>query len=259
MTKEDGSIPAPENKRVVNYEGVTLKGAGGTVGTDRGKKKIMVKREGTERDEEAPVGIPVEKLTGIYIEERKRCPPTVLRVGLVMVLLIGAYLAIAEYITIGEKLEIALYINFFGLAVIGAGLIILYLILKEKVLVMEWNGGELVLKGPSDALGRLRLDVHTLSEGKMLREVEEGGDGDIKGDGKGDKYTAGISAPDKRKDGKDDDGWKTGKGGAGRKKGIRCPQCGSGRLYYEAGLMTGYKYHCKSCDYIGPFVIEMDR
>jgi hypothetical protein len=37
-----------------------------------------------------------------------------------------------------------------------------------------------------------------------------------------------------------------------------CPQCGSADLYYEAGLLTGYKYHCKRCDYIGPLVIEKD-
>ena len=39
---------------------------------------------------------------------------------------------------------------------------------------------------------------------------------------------------------------------------IPCPQCGSAGLYYEAGLVTGYKYHCKDCDYVGAFVIEKD-
>ena len=37
-----------------------------------------------------------------------------------------------------------------------------------------------------------------------------------------------------------------------------CPQCGSADLYYEAALITGYKYHCKKCGYIGAFVIEKD-
>lgn len=37
-----------------------------------------------------------------------------------------------------------------------------------------------------------------------------------------------------------------------------CPQCGGNELYYETGLITGYKYHCKNCDYIGAFVIEKD-
>lgn len=39
---------------------------------------------------------------------------------------------------------------------------------------------------------------------------------------------------------------------------LTCPQCGSADLYYETGLITGYKYHCKRCGYIGAFVIEKD-
>lgn len=39
---------------------------------------------------------------------------------------------------------------------------------------------------------------------------------------------------------------------------LECPKCGSPDLYYEAGLVTGYKYHCKRCGYIGAFVIERD-
>ena len=37
-----------------------------------------------------------------------------------------------------------------------------------------------------------------------------------------------------------------------------CPHCGGASLYYEAGLVTGYKYHCKDCDYVGALVIEKD-
>jgi len=39
---------------------------------------------------------------------------------------------------------------------------------------------------------------------------------------------------------------------------LTCPQCGSADLYYETGLITGQKYHCKKCDYMGSFVIEKD-
>jgi predicted RNA-binding Zn-ribbon protein involved in translation (DUF1610 family) len=44
----------------------------------------------------------------------------------------------------------------------------------------------------------------------------------------------------------------------GPRKVLTCPQCGSADLYYEAALITGYKYHCKKCGYIGAFVIERD-
>ena len=37
---------------------------------------------------------------------------------------------------------------------------------------------------------------------------------------------------------------------------LRCPQCGSSDIYYELGLITGYKYHCKDCQYVGALVIE---
>lgn len=46
-----------------------------------------------------------------------------------------------------------------------------------------------------------------------------------------------------------------------RKRGktvLRCPSCGSDRLVYEAGLITGQRYHCLACDYVGSFVIEED-
>ncbi len=39
---------------------------------------------------------------------------------------------------------------------------------------------------------------------------------------------------------------------------LQCPQCGSTDVHYEAGLITGYKYHCKNCHYIGAFIIERE-
>jgi predicted RNA-binding Zn-ribbon protein involved in translation (DUF1610 family) len=42
------------------------------------------------------------------------------------------------------------------------------------------------------------------------------------------------------------------------KKVLRCPQCGGTNIYYENALITGYKYHCKDCDYIGALIIEED-
>jgi transposase-like protein len=41
-----------------------------------------------------------------------------------------------------------------------------------------------------------------------------------------------------------------------KKKVLRCPQCGSDDITYELGLITGYKYHCKKCQYVGVLVVE---
>ena len=45
-------------------------------------------------------------------------------------------------------------------------------------------------------------------------------------------------------------------GGSGKMIVHQCPECLGTELYYESGFMTGYKYHCKNCDYVGSFVIE---
>ena len=42
-----------------------------------------------------------------------------------------------------------------------------------------------------------------------------------------------------------------------RKKGVlRCPECGSPRLFYFLGFYAGQIYQCKDCGYRGPLVIE---
>ena len=43
-----------------------------------------------------------------------------------------------------------------------------------------------------------------------------------------------------------------------KRKILLCPACGGNELYYENALITGHKYHCKDCDYIGALVIEQD-
>lgn len=42
------------------------------------------------------------------------------------------------------------------------------------------------------------------------------------------------------------------------RKVLLCPQCLSSDLYYEAGMITGQKYHCKRCGYIGSLVLEKE-
>ncbi len=37
---------------------------------------------------------------------------------------------------------------------------------------------------------------------------------------------------------------------------LKCPNCGSDRIFPETGFVTGFKYHCSNCDYVGALVIE---
>jgi hypothetical protein len=39
---------------------------------------------------------------------------------------------------------------------------------------------------------------------------------------------------------------------------LLCPHCGSDRVYYEAGMITGEVYHCYECDYVGSLIIERE-
>jgi len=39
---------------------------------------------------------------------------------------------------------------------------------------------------------------------------------------------------------------------------LLCPQCGSERIVLDAALITGQRYHCLACDYLGAFVVERD-
>jgi transposase-like protein len=44
-----------------------------------------------------------------------------------------------------------------------------------------------------------------------------------------------------------------------RKRGrsvLLCPSCRSDRIVYDAALITGQRYHCLNCDYVGSLVLE---
>ncbi len=43
-----------------------------------------------------------------------------------------------------------------------------------------------------------------------------------------------------------------------RERAVTCPECGSSDLYWEAGMIAGQLYHCRDCDYVGSFVVELE-
>ncbi len=38
-----------------------------------------------------------------------------------------------------------------------------------------------------------------------------------------------------------------------------CPVCGSTRIFYYMGEMTGAKYQCNDCGYVGSLILEIDE
>ena len=42
------------------------------------------------------------------------------------------------------------------------------------------------------------------------------------------------------------------------KKLLRCPSCLSDRVVMEVGFITGQKYRCETCGYVGPLILESD-
>jgi predicted RNA-binding Zn-ribbon protein involved in translation (DUF1610 family) len=118
----------------------------------------------------------------------------------------------------------------FFLMGVGVIFIILYYYVKIQVLVITTvNGNELVLKGSKDTLD----DLHYMIQKRCLKKIKK------------ERKREKVGTKGKRS--------KAVKGGVTT---LTCPQCGSHDLYYEAGLHTGRKYHCKRCDYIGALVIE---
>jgi len=216
------------------YPGLSANGKDFDVKIDTFRDRIEFKSKKEGRIIDTPAYISLKDIEKAFIDDRRKLSPSVFQIGLILVLLIGAYLSIAEYLNLPESMESAFFIFFFGLSAMGLFLIVIYFILKHKVLVIETKDRKTILCGDAAVLAELRFDIHVESKGRLLGGEEQP-----------------LEIPTK----KADTGSFAGSSST-NKKSLTCPQCGSSRLYYEAGLMTGYKYHCKSCDYVGPFVIE---
>jgi hypothetical protein len=115
-------------------------------------------------------------------------------------------------------------------------------------LIIDTEETEYVLFGANDDISEAYLEISKITIPKM-----KGGD-KRKKDRPG--ITKGRDLIDK------DEAVQIGKelkkrpGGSGKMIVHQCPECLGTELYYESGFMTGYKYHCKNCDYVGSFVIE---
>ncbi len=221
-----------------SYPGLSAKGINFDVSIETSRDRVVFKSEKDSRIIDTPAFIPLQDIDKVYIDEKRKLPSSVFQIGLILVLLIGAYLSVAEYLNFQESTENAFFIFFFGLSAIGLFMIVIYFILKHQVLVIKTKERQTILSGNAEMLAGLRFELHVQSKGRLLGE---GNDiSEIRTHNTDKISNAASPSPSKDRN----------------KKELTCPHCGSNRLYYEAGLMTGYKYHCKSCHYVGSFVIE---
>ena len=127
----------------------------------------------------------------------------------------------------------------------------------DEVLLVEHEDGVLKLRGDERTLHEL---YYQLTKATMRNRREEGTSVE-EGEGRAGKK-AGVFRSGQVLSAEDEDAIRKDlEKGVIKKRRIRstiCPDCGSDELYYESGLLSGYIYHCKRCDYVGAFVIEKE-
>jgi predicted RNA-binding Zn-ribbon protein involved in translation (DUF1610 family) len=121
----------------------------------------------------------------------------------------------------------------------------------EDVIVVKGRSKEYVLTGDRRTLQDLHYAVSKLTIAAMKRDERE------RIEGRAGSYQ-GSEVLDRKEH---ESLQKDMKRFIGKRKTVTttiCPDCGSSEMYYEAGLITGYVYHCKKCDYVGSFVLEKE-
>ncbi|MGA1793075.1 MAG: hypothetical protein ACMUHM_03920 [Thermoplasmatota archaeon] len=115
-------------------------------------------------------------------------------------------------------------------------------------LILDTKDREYAFSGEHDDLSALYLKISkiTIPKMKSAEERDTLRPGVTKGSDIIDEEEADAIGKDLKKR----------PGGSGKMIVHQCPECMGTELYYEGGFMTGYKYHCKNCDYVGSFVIE---
>jgi hypothetical protein len=122
---------------------------------------------------------------------------------------------------------------------------------NEDVIVVKGRSKEYVLTGDRRTLQELHYAVSKLTIAAMKQEERERIEGRA-GSYQGSEVLDRKEHESLRKDMKRF---------IGKRKTVTttiCPDCGSSEMYYEAGLITGYVYHCKRCDNVGSFVLEKE-
>lgn len=164
------------------------------------------------------------------------------------------------YLVMGFVLLIFTVASFIFL-IAGAGILAVYFLFNPTIYTLEVTGpeGRLTLEGGRREIKDLHYDI-TLAlsrSGKIRREATEERPSDR------DELLGRVRAEEVL-DREEVERLKRGferrivKKGKKRIVSLQCPHCGGRELYYEGAFFFGGVYHCKDCDYVGPFVIEKE-
>ncbi|RLF53850.1 MAG: hypothetical protein DRN28_06420 [Thermoplasmata archaeon] len=145
--------------------------------------------------------------------------------------------------------------------IVGAGVLALYFLFNPTRYVLEVSGseGKMTLEGGRKEIKDLHYEI-TLAlsrSGKIRREATE--ERPLSRD-----ELLGRVRAEELMDSEDVERLKEGferrivKKGRRKIVSLQCPHCGGRELYYEGAFFFGGVYHCKDCDYVGPFVIEKE-
>jgi len=188
------------------------------------------------------------------LDSRRRMPFWAFTIIIALILLIGTFVAVAVHSLL-----------FSPIIAIGAISLCLFVFLatgrSRRVLLLETEGGTIELSGDPGDLKKLHFELAKLVLGRSRDKWAED-DSQVPlrstaGAGRaGSSSAETVMDPDEVLKLKEEL-----KGGLVRRDRIvarTCPHCEGNDLYIEGGMYGGAIYHCKDCDYVGPFIIERE-
>ena len=176
----------------------------------------------------------------------------------VLLVAISGFLASVMLSGLFESVIEPTLVLFVGLGMTLTLSVFTYLMINQprEVLVIGYKGGSFILDGDEEDLHLLHYILAKKLIPKGLRKEPADGEDRDRRTGR----EAGVSIGEKLLDRDDAVSIRSSLRRDKRKRMITqiCPHCGGTELYYEGGLISGYVYHCKDCDYVGSFIIEKE-
>lgn len=192
--------------------------------------------------------------TSASLDSERKVPFWVVTLLVTLVLTAGTFGAVAVHsLLISPIIAVA--------AISGCLFVLLATGRSEKVLLMETGDGKIVLSGDASSLKGLHFELAKMVLGAYKGTLGEGSEANVPKDLQDRRRAGSYSAesvlgPEEAGKLRSELGQKVVK--RDRIIARTCPHCQGSDLYIEGGMYGGAIYHCKDCDYVGPFIIERE-